>query len=202
MKSKKKLMIALLSLCVVVVATIVTVVAVMAATKTKFKGNVVVKYTATDVAGTVSANYKLKGTGEGVAFAGGTDGVLTIDAELQNDVEVGTLAPASNITLTKDNRFVLFTFNFTNSGSRDYTATISYTDDKADPNAEDANIIIEYSTDNTTFKASSDAQAPKSITVESGDEDAVYSFYIKVSIDKIAKDAEFSGSFSWDLQAV
>ena len=43
MKSKKKLMIALLSLCVVVVATIVTVVAVMAATKTKFKGNVVVK---------------------------------------------------------------------------------------------------------------------------------------------------------------
>ena len=203
MKPRKKLIISLVAVCLVTVATIVTVVAVLAAKNGTLAGKVNVKYTATDVSGTVSANYKLKGEGQGTAFTGGTDGVLTVDAEAQDGVNVGTLT-AGDITLDKDNRFVVFTFNFTNSGSRNYTAAISYTDDTENGNAADTNIVVEYSTNNTKFVdvTSTTETVPTSITVTSGNEATEYSFYVKVSIDNIAKDAEFSGSFNWTLTAI
>ena len=186
MKSKKKLIIALSSFAFVLVAAVVTVTAVLAAANQAITSNVSVVYTAKQVAGTVTASYKV---GAGSETSMGS--VTYTGAEAPDLSKV--LTPNANITLTADEtadgvtvKPVVFTFTFTNTGSAAYTATLTYTDADND----DANVEMTTSANLVSNVITIPANTTNPITVT-----------VTVTLENVALNAEFSGSFKWELAA-
>ena len=123
MNSKKKLIVALSSLCFVLVAAVVTVVAVLAAAQQTITSNINVTYTASQIAGSVTATSKYE---DGTAWdAIGSDNVVSFnggdvnkDANIDEEYEL-------QITDSLTRRYVAFKYEFTNTGSKAYTATVT-----------------------------------------------------------------------------
>ena len=90
-------------------------------------------------------------------------------------------------------REMIITFNFTNEGSKTYSATLT-------PNLTTTdNMVVKYSADKATW-----ADQPSVVTVnapaeQGGSTSAVY--YVRIAIDNVAYDADFEGTFSWALAA-
>ena len=187
MKSKKKLIIALSSFAFVLVAAVVTVTAVLAAANQAVTSNVSVVYTAKQVAGTVTASYKV-----GTAGSDTSMGSVTYTGAEAPDLSK-ILTPNANITLTADEtadgvtvKPVIFTFTFTNTGSAAYTATLTYTDGG---NA-DTNLVMTPSANLVSNVITIPANTTTPIVVT-----------LTVNLQNVALNAEFSGSFGWALAA-
>lgn len=195
MSTKKKLIISLSALCLVLIVAVVAIVAVYAAGTQTVTSNIKVTYTAMEVDGTVSATYTLKnGTATNMTTNGASDGDTTITFAAADGKTTKSLTPQGDIELSSTADYVIFQYTFTNSGSRAYTAVLTYTDDGND----DTNATIVYASDNT--ESTTWAESPSTLTVASGSNGT--SYYAKVSIDNLALDASFSGYFTWTLTAI
>lgn len=194
MNSKKKLIVALSTLCCVLVAAVVTVVVVLAATTQTLTSNIKVTYTTDQVAGTVKATYATEGnvqTGE-------------LHAEYEFTGADTDFAPevTKEIVLNADERFVVFTYEFTNAGDMDYTAAVDYTDnnDSSLGFAADENVKMVISTtelaDYAAIKAASTSADGVDVPANTS---TPVKCYIYVAIVDVAQDAEFSGTFAWTL---
>ena len=197
MKSKKKLIVALSSFAFVLVAAVVTVTAVLAAANQAITSNVTVRYSAKQVAGTVSATYQV-GSGDvlNMTTTGKADGATSITYSGNETNKPGTLAPLDVITLaakedTVNDKLVgetvTFTFKFTNTGSAEYTATVSYA-------GTEENVAVVYDSELTAGEGNTHyivVGADKTVEVT-----------ITVTVVNVALDAEFAGAFGWALAAL
>lgn len=206
MNSKKKLIVALSTLCCVLVAAVVTVVAVLAATQQTLTSNVTVTYTATEIAGSVKANYATEANQTGVlhaeyAFTGA-------------DVDKESVNTEPTIELTSEDRYVEFVYEFHNDGDRAFTASVVYTDDYVPAESEgatatgveDKNVKIVVSTTQLTsydavVAATESTTGTATIAANTADGET-QKVYIYVAIEDVAKDANFSGAFDWTLTKV
>ncbi len=221
-KRKKKMFIALVSLCSVLALTIVAMGIVWAATQQHVQSNVRVFYTATDVAGSLSANvYFNSDTAVAMTTNGQSTGGETVVTFAGEDAETtGSLSPVGSTQLLNQEgqRFVVFEYIITNASTNDMSAVLGYADDTTGDNVADKNIKIYaytadaavanptttgsatiYGTSNANLLAkATGSQLPASpfISATVGANATKYC-YILVAIENVANDAEFSGVFTW-----
>ena len=221
MEAKKKLIVALTSLCGVMFAAIVAMGIVWAATSQTVTSNVKVTYTATEVSGSIAGNVYFNSdnaTAMTAALSNGSDGtvsdnVISFNGEASSIS--GTLTPSGNVELLNETgkTFVIFEYIITNSSTTTaMTATLSYTDDSTSPNVADSNIkVYAYSataqvsnphTNVATLKGSNEGNLTSNsgqlISATVAASGTTY-FYVVVAVDNLASDAEFSGIFSWNM---
>lgn len=197
MDSKRKMIISITIFAVAILAIIITIVSVLAAQNVTVNSSINFTYTADKIKGTVAGYYsvaggELKEIGEIVYDGDEDDGTQNLNN--------GTL----NITgITKDKNYVEFTFTFTNNGTSEYTATLTFTDNTASTTLAEDNIamaykgglVLEYANVTTGLNG---VYNLGSITVPAGTSTPM-SYYVKVSIPNINLDSSFSGSFAWNI---
>lgn len=214
MEGKKKLIIALSSVCGVLFAAIIAMGIVWAATSQTITSTVKVTYSATDIAGSIHGQtFFNSDTGVDMTGTGVTNGTISFDAT--TSTTTGAMSPANTTLLNEAGKtFVIFEYAITNaSETTSMGATLTYADDSTSPNAADTNIKVYAYTSATavssphtnvaTIKGTADANLvanPASLfsSVEIAPEATKY-FYVVVAIDNAANDSEFSGVFSWAL---
>ena len=107
MKNNKKLIIAITSLCLVVVAAVAAVVGILAATQVNVNSKLYVTYTPTaQVIATASASY---------AINGGTTNAINSATYNYGGTTTSTALDKTNITLDDTNTYVIFMFSFKNN---------------------------------------------------------------------------------------
>ena len=107
MKNNKKLIIAITSLCLVVVAAVAAVVGILAATQVNVNSKLYVTYTPTaQVIATASASY---------AVNGGSTTPINSATYNYNGAATSTALDKTNITLDDTNTYVIFMFSFKNN---------------------------------------------------------------------------------------
>lgn len=184
MKSKKKLIIALSSLCFVVVAAVVTVSVVLAAINQTVNTNIKVSYTAKEVAATVSAQYTWGGATTDMTTDGTAEGEKTISFDGSETTETPkSLHPqVQEIVLenAEGKKSVTFTYTFTNDGDATFYATVEFA------STANENVTVDYN----------GKTAPETVTVVKG---TPVTYTITVSIDNVALNASFAGAFNWAL---
>ncbi len=184
MEKKKSLTITMFAVCAALIIGLVAAVAVLAANAQSFKSNINVSFVAQDIAGTVKATFTDNGTAKAMKVGGLESGVdtLTFDADTTT---LQTLSPTiENVALSKTHP-VVFVYTFTNSGDRDYTASLT-------ANITSNNVNVEY-------KAGETVTESLQITVPAS---GSATFTVTVTLDNEAKDASYVGDFSWNLSAV
>ena len=192
MKQKRRLIYALSGLVVTLSLMSVAVVFVLAAITQTIDSNVKVSYVSREVAGVVSATYKI-GSGEEKTMKTGNGGTeLVFRGETENS-SGNELLPEGDIYLTASDSYVVFVYSFTNTGDTNYTANFSFPDDN-----EMNNIAVYYSRDNINYTTNNSG-----ITVYNNTDSAnAEKYYVKLQISNVAQNASFSGSFSWDLDSI
>jgi len=206
MEKKKRFKVIISTLLVLCVFALISVVGVMAFDDHGVTSPVNVGYNAgKNVVGEVSATYQI-GSGNVQNMVYDTDKtVITLTGSETANINK-TLSPTGDITLTKENQYVVFAYSFNAKGAvDDYTASLTYTDviDADSSLAEDSNIKVETSLNNTQWTEVTDlskALISQSVTADDNQSTPVI-VYVKVSIDNILLDAEFSGNFIWSLVA-
>lgn len=213
MEAKKKLIVALTSVCAVLFAGIVAMGIVWAATSQTITSNIKVTYTATEISGSMSANVYFN-SDTAVPMKNGEATAVTFDGATQTTS--GTLTPQSDVVLLNENgkTFAIFEYIIRNASTTSaMSAVLSYTDDTTSPNAADGNVVVyAYSsasavatphTNVATLYGTSNGNALNVISGQFISEQIAANstkyFYIVVAINDTASDAEFSGTFSWLL---
>ena len=215
-KRKKKMFIALVSLCSVLALTIVAMGIVWAATSQTISSNVKVIYTATDVSGSIAANvYFNSDTGVAMTTDGTSSGATTVTFNGETQTSTGSLSPQGTTTLANADgqRFVIYEYTITNTSTNQMSAALSYTDDTTSPNTADTNIkayfyatTTQVSTPKTSVATLYGAEEANKLASATGSfgtttiaANGTSYCYVVIAIDNVANDAEFSGTFSWLL---
>ena len=187
MQKQKKAIIALSSVCVVFLVALITVVSIWAATSQTVSNQLTVRYTATNVAVTVSAHSKLGDDGSYEAIGS----AVTFEATDSSKTETIT---AKEITLTDDNNYVVFRYTFVNNGSNTIYATIN-----TNAVSTTDNVTVTYATGSASTNDTITGGSLAEITIAGNT--TVYAF-IKVAVTDQASDALYSGTLSWNLSNV
>jgi len=190
MKSKRKLLISILLIAFVLISIVATVALIFAATQQTITTTLNINYEASDVSATVSATTKIaENAEESMVTANGQATSITFNANNVEDPNGTSLVPASAINLTSDESYVVFKYTFQNNGSNDFVATFNYEDKET----ADENMVVEYSATNSNYKGTKNAVLVKGNTTQD--------YYIKIAIENLAKNAEFSGDITWELDS-
>lgn len=190
--NKKKLVITFGTVSIAIIAILVSVIIALASQIANITTNVSVTYTSEEVAGNFTASYIVGGVETAMTTASGKQKITLTGDEDDNNNE--KLSPAGSIALSKEARNVVFKYSFTNTGNKKYWAIVSYTD----TDETDKNYIITYSTDGTTYSSTNTELEIDGIVSGQDETDPKY-YYIKVEIDKVARDTVFTGNFNWML---
>ncbi len=182
MSSKKKLVISLSVAAAVLVAAIIAIVAVFAANAQTVQSTVKIKYTTSNVAGSVQASYQIKN--EEVEPLGTSTFTAT-------DTTTTALNDA-DITLTDANDTVTFTFIFTNNGGNTmYINLAQFT--------QPANTTVKYQVGTNT---ATDTLSEQSIVGRASAQETAKTCEIKVILsitDKAFEIPESTFDFAWNL---
>lgn len=201
--SKKRLAITITSMCVAVVAVICSIVAIFAATSQTVTTQFKVTYSATNVAATVAAEYKLK-----TATAPVSLGSAEIEATA-GETTYNTLSTSKEIDLTTTDTYVIFRYAFTNdSTSKAFNVTLT-------DGALKENVTLQYAVSHLTgeYPAEDDSawtsDVPSNVRVEVSTSETVKTtvyIFIKAEITNLANNANYestgSSLISWALAAV
>lgn len=183
----KKLMISLFSLCLVAIVGLLTTVIVLAAGTQNVKTTINVTYSATNIEGTASAQYKIKnGTAVNMTTDGTANGGKTVSFKANNKTDNYTLSTMGNITLTADNNLVEFIYSFTSVEGGSYKATLATT------GFDKNNYTIQYKVSEGNYSDT----LPVNVAVNGT---ATTTITIKIEIKSSAIDVNASGSFVWTL---
>lgn len=220
MEGKKKLIIALSSVCGVLFAAVIAMGIVWAATSQTVTSTIRVNYVASDVIGSISGKTFFN-SDTGTAMSGGSPtGTYSFDATTGGSAS-GSLTPAATTLLNENGKtFVIYEYAITNSAAASsMDASLAYADSTTSPDVADANIKV-YAYVNTTASQEGDQVSSPFTNVSTikGTADAnlvanpaslfssveiphgeTYYFYVVVALDNPANDAEFSGTFTWTL---
>lgn len=194
MKARRssKFLIAMSVLCLVTISA-VTAITVYAAQTITGSGSTTVSYTALgEVMGTIKAT----------TISGGTETPWG-DAVTYNGKEADgtTTTPLTNneITLTKENKSIVYKFEFSNSTSsavanKGYKIDLKYT-----ASGTNTNVKVSYAIDSdTSYTESATLTVPQQ---EVNSTTTKKTIFIKVEIADILENASFGGTFNWTLTA-
>ena len=191
-RSKKKFWLMTASFVFVVAVFGVALGLVLAATRQSFTTSINVTYTSKEVAGAVSATYQVVGgTETSMQTADGKTEIVFTGAETTTD-QGGTLAPVGNqaITLTAQQREVVFKYSFTNTGDADYVASVETTNDEE-------NLEMTISKDGENYVDIEDYSL-----VVFGHTTTPENYYVKFRVANVAKNADATINFKWDLESI
>ena len=184
MVGNKKWMIALFSICLVVIAGLLTTVIVLAAPSQTIQQTIGINYTVKDVAGSLQMTYQVAGqaasgpkTATFTQTQAPTSGALDIE-------EINGLTPTNNN--------VVFTYTFNNDIDLAYNVAFTYTGTNPD-------WTVEYSTTSASDgyqEMTNASQVSGKVSVAAGDGQST-TLYIRIVLDKTTADANFSGQFSF-----
>jgi len=174
---------------ILLLAVVVGIVTVFALTQRSVDSSIFIRYTATDIDGSVNATYQLigkesKNNGEVVDM--GTINFAVTDGKSDHEI-----SPAEDLKLTKATPYIEFTYIFTNNGSRDFTATVSLKDV-----IENNNISFNYAYQNYDYLSESFSILVQGVETEKN----VVTYKIKMGVESFAKNAGFKGALFWDLK--
>ena len=203
MVGNKKLMIALFSICLVVIAGLLTTVIVLAAPSASVTSNINISYTAQGIDGSLSAAYVKASTATseetGTALKGGDSGKVTFTIE-DTGAKSGTLTMPENVTVDLENRSIILIYTISNTGSKTIEATLTYnnTNDATD------NFKVEYATDASQAESGWSALSDKGtqkVTVSGGtdEEPTTERVYVRITLEDASQDATFEASLVWAL---
>ncbi len=196
MTGNKKLMIALFSICLVVIAGLLTTVIVLATQSGTITSSINISYTATDIQGTASATYTVEnGSPVNLVAKDGSSTTITFNAADETITESLSIPSGSPVNLTSANDSVTFTYTFTNTGAAAYNATVNYTGTDA------TNFKVEYSTTGSSDWQTLVQSEGQTVAVAAGSTGTptTATFYIRITLNDVAQNANFVGSFAWTL---
>ncbi len=184
MVGNKKWMIALFSVCLVVIAGLLTTVIVLASPSQSINQTIGINYTVTDVEGSLQMTYQVAGqeasspkTATFTQTQAPTSGALDIE-------EISGLTPTNNK--------VVFTYTFNNDIDLAYNVAFTYTGTNPD-------WTVEYSTTSASDgyqPMTSGSQVSGAVSVAAGDGQSD-TLYIRITLNETTADANFSGQFSF-----
>jgi len=190
MKSKRKIIISILIIAFVVMSVLATIAIVFALTQQTVKTSLNINYQATQVSAKVSASViYADGTEESMITPNGNASSITFKADDTPDPNGSTLIPLSAINLTSSEKYVVFKYTFENTGGNQFVATFDYLDTET----EDSNMTLSYSTTGEDYKPTLNSLLVEGLKTKS--------YYIKLEINNVSFDAEFSGAISWVLNS-
>jgi len=172
-------------LCLLVVG----IVTVLATTQRQVDAGLFVRFTAEDIDGSVTMYYRIGGSGDWVK--NGDTIVFNVE---DNDNQAQTTDLTLDSEVTKSSKYVEFKYEFVNTGSKYYTATMML------ETTERENISLTYKyNDPTETKEYDDF---KYAVVVPGETDAsnAKTYFIKVGMEDLSRSANFSGTFNWILK--
>jgi len=199
--TKRKLLISMLIISFVLLSVAATIAIIFALTQQNISTSLNINYTAVDIDGTVTANYKL---GKNNTYGTATpleayknnqkaeDNILRFYADDTEENNNGRLEfPINDITFTSQQSSMLIEYTFTNNGDVHYIASLSLTEQP-----EYENMIVEYGVwdeENQEIKFSTDIYA---VVVPANSSSQ---YWIRISIDKLTSNASLTGNFDWLL---
>jgi len=172
-------------LCLLVVG----IVTVLATTQREVDAGLFVRFTAEDVDGSVTMYYRIGGSGNWIK----NGETIVFNAE-DNDNQARTTDLTLDSAVTKSSKYVEFKYEFVNTGSKYYTATMML------ETTQRENISLTYKyNDPTETKEYDDF---KYAVVVPGETDAsnAKTYFIKVGMEDLSRSANFSGTFNWILK--
>ena len=189
-RTKRKLVWVISSFCFVVAFVGITLALVFAAIQQTISTSISVSYVSKEVAGVVSATYKVK-NGTEIAMENGSGGTTLEFDGTESTTEGGNLSPKEErIELTSTNNSVVFKYSFTNTGSADYVARVSQ------ENTLD-NLTMEVSKDGVNYTEINDYYMTvfgRTLTAQN--------YYVRFTIANIARNVESNIAFTWDLESI
>jgi len=187
MTSKRKIIISMLIVAFILISIVATIAIAFALTQQTIKTSLNVNYVAEDIDATVTASViYADGTEESMVTENGQATSVKLSADGTADPNGTTLVPYSSIDLTATESFVVLKYSFENTGPT-FTADYNYVDEEN----LDNNIKVTYSKDGVNFGIE------ESLFPIDSNKTGV--FYIKLQIEDVAKNAEFSGNVTWEL---
>lgn len=181
MKSKSKLFIAIAAFVIAIVAAVGITYGVMAAQNATVNTSVNVGYTSHEVAATLSATYQVDGsTATDFKTSDGSTKIVFDGTEAEDgsaNVKTFVAPDPENTTLTSAHKTITFVFTIKNDGDGTITGTITLP-------ATQTNVTVTKTGNSNT------------IEVEGG---ATATYTVTVTVTNVAKNAAFSGDFSWSL---
>lgn len=192
MRAKRKLIISILSIMFVLLAVVATITITFALSQQNITTSLEIGYVVEDIDGSVYATYTI----------GTETKYLTPDADADHKSEDGKSlvflaqddGPAGNLqfpdealALTSKNDNIVIKYTYSNTGDRHYMASMSLDDDIIRDNMN-----VEYSINGVDYSYNRYA-----VVVPANSTDK--SYWIRISIKDVAKNASFSGSFNWVL---
>ena len=196
MQAKSKLILALSFVSIILTCIAVSMVITFASVSQTVESLVRINYvsaTSQDVMLDASANKYFK-TDNPIAFTGGTNGVVTFDANSSDNQSLTTQTTELSIT----HQYVIYEYVFTNNG----TNTINISMNVNNLN----NLIMFYTTPSTTRKTNiytsfdeSDYTQGTSIPASNIASGATVYAYVAIKIDFLAGDASYTHGFDWTI---
>jgi len=172
-------------LCLLVVG----IVTVLATTQREVDAGLFVRFTAEDVDRSVTMYYRIGGTGNWIK----NGETIVFNAE-DNDNQARTTDLTLDSEVTKSSKFVELKYEFVNTGSKYYTATMML------ETTQRENISLTYKyNDPTETKEYDDFKYAVVVPGETDDSNAK-TYFIKVSMEDLSRSANFSGTFNWILK--
>ena len=187
--NKRKVIVSLSLVCLVFVAVITAVILINAFPNQAFESSIKVSYVAKDISAEVSAWYKEE-TGTKTYLTtteGGTETVLKLKASGGDTAQ--ELHMDKDITLTSSNKYVIFCYEFKNTGSKAFAGIHDFVNAIEGMNPK--NMTITYSLDGTNYDTLNTG-----FSLNGNSEQA---YYFKIEVSDLAYDADLNGSIIWDL---
>lgn len=191
LSTKAILIIGIILIAAITITTLV--IGVFALNQHSFTGAIKILYTSEDIDGTASVSYQLLSE-DGLSDGEIVDlGTITFNAEAEIN-PTQDLSPTETLNLSKTTPYVEFTYTFTNTGSLDYIATLSFLNV-----IQDENIGFNYKYKNYEYGTENFAILVQGI--ETGTEKSQATYRVKMGVEDFAKNATWDGMFNWELKS-
>lgn len=190
MRARMKFIATIAAFVIAIGAAVGITYGVMAAHNATVTTPINIGYTSQEVAARLSATYQVQGGAVTNFLTGVSDDNTTADIDESTTLrftgeETGTnndnvkafVAPNPQPTLTSTNKTITFVFTITNDTGAEITATVTMP-------ATQTNVTITKTGDSNSIDVAANATATYTVTV---------------TITNVAKDASFTGDFSWNL---
>jgi len=196
-KARNRIIISFLVITFVLLSVMATIMLVFAMQQQNISTSLNINYTAVDIDGSVSGTYSVGGVTKDLQpnadenHVGGTNNksLLFFAEDTENAGTLEFPTDDTQINFTSQNSSMVMQYTFTNNGDVHYIASMSF-----DAELKYENMKVEYSIDGINYSGSRYA-----VVVPANSKDK--SYWIRISIDKLTKNASFEGDFNWLLEA-
>ena len=190
MQSKKRLIISLVVIGFVLTTVVASIVIAFAMSQQSILTTVNITYRAQNLDGAVRASYTVGGvTKKLTAMKAGKPQGENLIFKASDTQNAGTLEfPEDALNLTRENDNIVIQYTYSNTGDKHYIASMSF-----DANLKYENMNVEYSINGVDY-----SEHRYAVVVPANTDNK--SYWIKITIDDVAKPASFKGDFKWFLE--